>query len=610
MTKKSFTNAVIILAFLFTFTIEARELILEKTPESKNQNEKNSLIDQSDISRVTLKFIDEAMVRSRSEGFISLTGFDLTEVKKVFEDFGHPPIERLFTRDEETINQDLRKAEKLTNRNLPDLNGYYELTLDSSKNVEQFIKTIKNINIVQMAYRSPPPVPPPEDISPPTPDFEPLQGYLDPAPDGIDAKDAWTRSEGHGEAIFVVDIEYDWLDTHEDLGAAYGGKLCYEPREEEADHGEAVLGILVGGENGYGVTGIANQARIGMVTHYPKYQSYSVARAIDCAASHMEAGDVLLIEAQTGGAHDKDGDGTGDYVPVEWRQAEFDAIAVVTAQGIVVVEAAGNGNENLDKPVYGGKFDRSERDSWAIIVGAGAPPNYYQPVRSRLDFSTYGSRVDVQGWGRLVTTAGYGDLFDGEDDPNQYYTDSFGGTSSASAMVAGAAAILQGVQMSCSGKPMHPIKVRQILTETGTPQEEGPYPGHIGPLPNLKEALAKVDIDNDSDGFAECENDCDDNDPSFNPGVQEYCDGLDNDCNDSIDDVCKHFDINNDGFIDGIELAWLSRAFGSSSNIPEQEWWYFVDYNHDGQIDGDDLAILASDGVWGESVEICEYVCP
>ena len=32
------------------------------------------------------------------------------------------------------------------------------------------------------------------------------------------------------------------------------------------------------------------------------------------------------------------------------------------------------------------------------------------PDRSRLDFSNFGKAVDVQGWGREVTTCGYGDL--------------------------------------------------------------------------------------------------------------------------------------------------------------------------------------------------------
>ena len=77
-----------------------------------------------------------------------------------------------------------------------------------------------------------------------------------------------------------------------------------------------------------------------------------------------------------------------------------------------------------------------------------------QPDRSRLSFSTYGSRVDVQGWGHNVTTTGYGGLFTGGGDPNQYYTATFNGTSSASPIVAGAAAALQGIQLARGAAPL------------------------------------------------------------------------------------------------------------------------------------------------------------
>jgi hypothetical protein len=82
------------------------------------------------------------------------------------------------------------------------------------------------------------------------------------------------------------------------------------------------------------------------------------------------------------------------YGPLEWLQSVFDAVSTATAKGIVVVEAAGNGAVDLDQPACGGLFNRSVRNSRAIIVGAGSPF-----TRERLSFSSYGSRLDVQGWG-------------------------------------------------------------------------------------------------------------------------------------------------------------------------------------------------------------------
>lgn len=474
--------------------------------------------------QLTVRFDEEARVRLRGGRLVSLEGQDLRQVDHLLTRFGSDGIRALFYSSEEAI--DARRAGLVAKigRSLPDLNSWFEIDVPAAES-EALLNGLKQAGSVATAYRSPLPVRPPVDIAPPTPDGDPDQLYLDPAPTGIDARAAWTRPGGRGDGILLVDIEYDWRDTHEDLESVLGTQMCFTPDSPgEIEHGTAVIGMIAGGDNAYGITGIANQVDIGLVTHYPNGMNYSVARAIECAAGLMSAGDVLLIEAQSVGPNSL-------FVPVEWDAAEYDAITLATAAGIIVVEAAGNGGEDLDDPVFAGAFDRGVRDSGAMIVGAGADLWYTeQSDRSRLDFSTYGSRVDLQGWGDDVVTTGYGDAFDGGGDPDQYYTDLFNGTSSAAPMIAGSAAILEGVQAACGGSPLTPAELRDILVSTGSPQVAGPYPGNIGPRPDLAAALALVDVDNDADGFAECAGDCDDGSSSTYPGAVEVNDGLDNQC--------------------------------------------------------------------------------
>ena len=243
--------------------------------------------------------------------------------------------------------------------------------------------------------------------------------------------------------------------------------------------------------NAFGVTGIIYDADLGMVNACrdvlgPECE-YALEDAIDIARANTAPGDIILIEQQTSGPSGPCALPDYPYIPVEYYQVWFDAIQMATADGRIVVEAAGNGGCNLDNAAYGGLFNRAVRDSGAIIVGAGAAPGCTSPARSRLSFSCYGSRLDVQGWGECVVTTGYGDLYAGAG-PNEYYTAWFSGTSSASPIVAGAAGSLQSACFASTGSVLSPATVRQILVDTGTPQDMS-VAGHIGPLPDLAVAV-------------------------------------------------------------------------------------------------------------------------
>jgi hypothetical protein len=128
-----------------------------------------------------------------------------------------------------------------------------------------------------------------------------------------------------------------------------------------------------------------------------------------------------------------------------------------------------------------------------VVVGAGAPPpgthgRNHGPDRSRLGFSNYGSVLDAQGWGREVTTCGYGDLQGGVNE-DLWYTDQFSGTSSASPVVVGAIACTQGVLRARRRPVMSPARARDLLRATGSPQTNAPgrpRTQRIGNRPNLR----------------------------------------------------------------------------------------------------------------------------
>jgi hypothetical protein len=262
--------------------------------------------------------------------------------------------------------------------------------------------------------------------------------------------------------------------AHEDLAAVDPEAISGLANPQWAFHGNGVLGILVGGDNGFGVMGVAPEAAT-RVAHpeYPAFPGldYDVARAIGDSLMVLVPGDVILIEQQVYGPD-------LEYLPVIWDRAVRDAIRVASAAGVVVVVPAGNGAINLDDPVYEGVFTES---TGAILVGAGGSSISDDP-RGRSG-SNYGSMLTVQGWwGDIVTTGGdsYHDLYFPNDDVNQAYTANFGGTSGASAIVAGLVASVQSMAIETRGSPFTPVEVSLLLRRAADAGELD-----LGGQPNL-----------------------------------------------------------------------------------------------------------------------------
>jgi hypothetical protein len=427
---------------------------------------------------------------------------DVARANELLVDPARGTLTRVFTRSEDELAAERAGLEPAAGAELADLALYSVLVLDEPNRplVERTIDALNALPSVEISYPEPLPAVPAADIAPTTTiNVVPDQGYLRPAfQGGIDAQWAGRLPGGRGAGVRVVDIETGWYTDHEDLPAtylaAYGWNFSY------GDHGTAVLGVLAAADNGYGATGIVPDVTVGISsTVYPKWDTpYGPAAAVDNAAAVLRRGDVMVIEQHypeptPPGAVCRDNCSQFDFLPAESVQAVFDVVQLATAKGIVVVEAAGNGSMNLDDPFYSNRFNRSTRDSGAILVGAGLP--YYS--RTAQVWTNFGSRVDLQGWGESVATLGYGDgvppLQANGGDKRQWYTRSFSGTSSATPIVAGAAAAVNGSRLADGDPVLGSTQMRQLLRSTGTPQPAADAASmQIGPLPNLRAALPAV----------------------------------------------------------------------------------------------------------------------
>merc|ERR1719480_273970 len=191
--------------------------------------------------------------------------------------------------------------------------------------------------------------------------------------------------------MMYADCEYSLnLDHQEFLNSRITEEADFPVGDRFQDHGTASVGIALGGDS-FGIKGLANKADGYFFSELPASGVYNRDRAVAAAVSKVRAGDVVLLEMQTG----------NPYGPAELTQSIWSIVKMGADAGVVIVAAAGNGGANLDSSTYASYRNRG--DSGAIIVGAGTPSH------SKASFSTHGSRVDVQAWGDWsVMTAGYG----------------------------------------------------------------------------------------------------------------------------------------------------------------------------------------------------------
>jgi hypothetical protein len=317
-----------------------------------------------------------------------------------------------------------------------------------------------------------------------------FQGFQKSPPRGIGARDVWNRLGSSGAGVRIVDVEFGWDLGHRQLPGTI--PLVSGVNADYRDHGVGVLGILVAEDDDAGIVGLCPKATVAVasvVRSADDFDDIDYAAAIEDAVGTMGAGDILLIEVQTrypafGG---KEG------YPLEIEQDVFAAFQEATERGIIVIEAAGNRGVDLDAFAtddHGTLLNRGLaefEDSGAIMVGACRTADS-KLKHHWLDPSNYGSRVDCYAWGEKVVTLGAL--------PNALDTE-FSDTSAAAAIVAGVAAIVQGIVRDRYQKdptrPPHllPAEMRQLLATIGTPSEDAAqHP--IGLMPDLDRIVEAI----------------------------------------------------------------------------------------------------------------------
>lgn len=483
----------------FVICVCAAASAVQATTQIANET-KYKLPQNAEVSHVVIKYKEGTGIKMRSGLLISQANKSLPPEIRTSDLISDIAVIESIVRDNkfliartfDTISEDKLRVMRETGKTrskkkLPDLNLFHTIYLPKHKKyggVEKILERLNQLKIIEIAYAQSTPEPANHLV---TPNYEQSQGYLMPPPNGIDAQFAWTINGGRGQGVNIIDVEGAWRTTHEDIPTLFSDSGNHFNDLNWRNHGTAVLGVISATDNGNGISGIANQSAIGVQS----INDTTTANAILEAANNVGVGGIVLIELHALGPDDGSACtcniGQCNYIAMEFWPDSFAAIQTATANGVIVVEAAGNGSADLDSAAYDNAFNRDIRDSGAILVGASLSSQ-----RSPTCWTNFGDRVDVHGWGENVVTIGYGDLFTGNHgEENRFYTAQFSGTSSASPIIVGSAASIQGIANNLGLAQFDSIGMRGLLSETGTLQTND-LERNIGPLPNLRAAIEDI----------------------------------------------------------------------------------------------------------------------
>ena len=292
----------------------------------------------------------------------------------------------------------------------------------------------------------------------------------------VNLTNVWDTYKGDGITIAIVDDGLQW--THPDLTNRYNAALSWDFNGNDADpypdivlddHGTACAGVAAAqGNNAKGVCGAAfNATLVGLrLIALPNTDA-------DEAAALAHSNGVIQIKSNSWGVPD-----TGDILEGPGTLA-LHALAQGVAEGrggkgIIYVWAAGNG---LD--VANGIYDNANYDGYAnsiytIPVAAvsdrGIQADYSEPGACIVVCapSSSSGRQGITTTDLLLGTYGY-NVYGAPGELADYdYTQTFGGTSSATPLAAGVCALVLQANPSLGWRDVQEILIRSATKNAPT----------------------------------------------------------------------------------------------------------------------------------------------
>lgn len=492
------------------------------TPPAEDAAE--SLVPQKDLGELTeteqlfysesyagyiVVFLDGARPSTRVDTGKSTYAGDsdatLTYIQDFLTSYPDASLKPSVETDPEQLDARREELEILSGKQLTDFNKIKHIHIEDPDRGVEIIRALEEMPGIHLVY---PKLRAYGTTLVNTPSLVQHQGYLYPESThgGLNAMAAWNAGIT-GQGISIGHGDSGWNFDHEDLplgSISPVGCLYTNPSEQDCDmktsHGTTMAGIMVGIENGHGVTGIAPDS-----TLYPDRVTFSIDTLIsmvDGAGFDLEPGSVYAVIVGRPGPNCA----VDHCLPMETDPDDFDAIEIAVEAGVTVISSAANGGKDFDNPAtyHSWMEDLSQKDSGSIIVGASNGA-----AKQKIPSSNYGSPIDVFAWGEGVASTAYPisteptwtwngttpPLPPSPMDVNAYFVDVVAGTSPATAQIAAAAALVQSyaksVMVDGDTRFIRPHKMREILVQSGVAQSGGG--GNIGVQPRIDVAMNLVD---------------------------------------------------------------------------------------------------------------------
>lgn len=206
----------------------------------------------------------------------------------IFAHLGIVQLQPVFSRPSRALAFDRLCTQRLTGDEYADLSQFFIVAPTEVRNTESLNNLIARLNsmaFIEIAYAeayAPRQTHSSAETVTKVDALQAEQGYLMPAPLGVDAYFAWGKPGGAGQYTRVVDVEVSWDFSHEDIPQPFVAIGSFDPAPANSNHGTAVLGIIGAQSNGLGVVGIANQSPIGVVAS--GLGATTIASAVDLAS--------------------------------------------------------------------------------------------------------------------------------------------------------------------------------------------------------------------------------------------------------------------------------------------------------------------------------------